>query len=330
MEAMKYRELYSMLLAAKRPIFLADQKIDGDALGASLAMADWLSSQGKEVKVYVQGELPQIYSCLPRQDLITNDEAIFNEEIDLAVSFDCSATRYIMGLMEKMVHRPKLVNIDHHKSNDLYGDMNIVAHDSPATAEMVYRFFETNNLTPSKDAATLMFIGLGFDTSNFTNSATNERAFEAGSALVRYGAKIQMCISLFFTNRSLGGLKLWGKALERIRENKVYNFVCTYIGLQDYEKADVKEEEIAGFSNFLNFVTNTGAVFFVREQKEGLRISMRSIDLDVGAIAKAHGGGGHKKAGGFAYNYTSNDLENDLENLVIEWISSIDKNAKIG
>jgi bifunctional oligoribonuclease and PAP phosphatase NrnA len=301
MEAYLHKQIHDTLLAAREPIFVSDERIDGDSLGASLAMADFMASRGKVVPVYVTSVVPEQYRRLPRAHQCTTDESIFaNPEIDLVVVFDCSDSAFVAGLLEKIPGDPTVINIDHHTTNNRYGHINQVVDDAPATAAVVHAFFEANQIIPSRDAATCLLTGLCFDTTAFSNGATNERALDVASKLLLNGARVQDVIHAMFHNRSVSALRVWGAALERIEEDREQNMISTYLTRQDINENNVTDDEIDGLSNFLNLVTDIDTLRVFRETADGhVKVSMRSLTRDVSAIAKEHGGGGHKRAAGY-------------------------------
>ncbi len=302
MEAYLHRLIYDRVASAKRPLFIPDERIDGDSLGASLAMADFLAGRGVPVKLYVKSEIPEKYKFLPHIEWCTTDVSVLNDpEIDLVVSFDCSDGKYVTDLVARIPSHPTIVNIDHHATNPRYGHVNLVVTSSPATAEVVHRWFMENELVPTREAATCLFAGICFDTTAFSNGATNERAFEAASALIAYGARPREIVRKLYLNRSVSALRLWGTALERLRQHPEHGCISTYLTLRDLQEAAVSEEEVDGLSNFLNFVTESDTLCVLRETSEGsVKISMRSTTKNVAAIAKAMGGGGHIRAAGFS------------------------------
>ena len=301
MEAYLHRQIHTLLSKAVEPVFISDERIDGDSLGASLALADYMASYGKIVPVYVASPIPEQYQGLPRIHQCTTDLQVFeNTEIDLVVVFDCSDDKFIAGLVDRIPGSPTVINIDHHATNNRYGHVNQVVVDAPATAAVIHRFFEENQIIPSKDAATCLLTGLCFDTTAFSNAATDERALTAASKLLLSGARVQDVIHAMFHNRSISALRVWGLALERIVENKEKTLISTYLTREDIKKNQVTDDEIDGLSNFLNLVMDVDTLRVFRETSDGhIKVSMRSLTQDVSVIAKQNGGGGHQRAAGY-------------------------------
>lgn len=303
MGSFRYEQIYTQLLSAQHPVLICDERIDGDSLGAALAFVDVLKQHERlRPSVYVSGTIPEVYRHLPHIEMCTQDDRIFlDSQIDLVLVFDCSDGAYVQRLVEQIPSHPQVINIDHHKTNSHYGHVNLVLDDAPATAEVVYRFFQHNKLIPSKEAATCMLTGLCFDTTAFSNSATNDRALQVASELVLCGARVQDAIRAMFKNRSVSALRVWGVALERLHHHPEFDCIVTCITRKDMEQNHIGDEEVEGLSNFLSLVTDTDSLYVLRETSDGhVKVSMRSSSRDVSAIAKMHGGGGHEKAAGYS------------------------------
>lgn len=301
MELLTHKRIYDLLLSAQNPVLVSDVRIDGDSLGSAMAMYHFLLQHGKTSRVYVAEAVPEQYRFLPDVHVCSMDATIFDDAtIDLVVVFDCSEAAFVTSLVERIDGNPTIVNMDHHKTNPKYGHVNQVLVDAPATADVVFRFFEANHVVVTKHISTCLLAGLCFDTNMFSNSATNERALDTASQLILYGARVQDVIRTMFQNRSVSALHVWGAALERLADHPEIRVMTTVLTRLDIETHQVTDDEIDGLSNFLNLVADTDTLFVLRETKEGgVKVSMRSRTQDVSKIASAHGGGGHAKAAGF-------------------------------
>ncbi len=302
MEAYLHQQIYKEMRLAEHPVLICDERIDGDSLGAALAFVDVFKQEKRpNSPVFVSEEIPSVYAHLPHIDVCTQDRAIFDDaSIDLVIVFDCSDEVYVQQLVQRIPSHPRVINIDHHKTNTRYGHVNLVVVGAPATTEVVYQFFEANQMIPSREAATCLLTGLCFDTTAFSNAATNDRALAMASDLVMYGARIQSVVRTMFKSRSVSALRVWGLALERLHVHPEYDCVITCITRKDIQEHQINDEEVEGLSNFLSLVTDTETLYVFRETSEGhVKVSMRSSSRDVSAIARAYGGGGHEKAAGY-------------------------------
>lgn len=300
MESYKATQLLETIRNAKNPVFVSDERIDGDSLGASLALVDLLRQEGKAVPVYVSEEVPKKYHFLPHIEQCTTDTGIFEQPIDVVVTFDCSDEVYVERLVSKAPNRPLVINIDHHQSNSLYGDVNYVVTKAPAAAAVVYSILHHNKIRPSKMAATCLLTGICFDTTIFSNSASNTDAFYIASELIKIGARTQEVMRSIFSSRSIPALRVWGMALERLSTHEEFGFLATCITRNDMNEHGISDEEVDGLSNFLHFVSESHTLFLLKETRcGGVKVSMRSTMHDVSKIARTFGGGGHIKAAGF-------------------------------
>src|SRR3989338_960247 len=301
MELLTHKRIHDLLLSAQNPVLVSDVRLDGDSLGSVMAMYHFLREHGKSSRVYVAEAVPEQYRFLPDVHVCSTNATIFDDStIDLVVVFDCSEAAFVESLVERIDGNPTVINMDHHKTNPRYGHVNQVLVDAPATAEVVFRFLEANHVVITKHVSTCLLAGLCFDTNMFSNSATNERALDTASHLILHGARVQDVISTMFQNRSVGALKVWGAALERLTDHPEIRVMTTVLTRKDIETHQVTDDEIDGLSNFLNLVADTDTLFVLRETKEGgVKVSGRSRTQDVSKIASAHGGGGHAKAAGF-------------------------------
>ena len=307
MEQLTHRRILDLLLNAQNPVLVSDVRLDGDSLGSVMAMYHFLHQHGKASRVYVAEAVPEQYQFLPDVHVCSTDATMFNDStIDLVVVFDCSEAAFVSSLVDRIDGNPTVINMDHHKTNPKYGHVNQVLVDAPATADVVFRFFEANHIIVTKHISTCLLAGLCFDTNMFSNSATNERALNTASQLILYGARVQDVIRTMFQNRSVGALKVWGSALERLTDHPEIRVMTTVLTRVDIETHQVTDDEIDGLSNFLNLVADTDTLFVLRETKMGgIKVSMRSRTQDVSKIASAFGGGGHAKAAGFTLSNAS-------------------------
>jgi phosphoesterase RecJ-like protein len=297
----EFTVLARLVQQSKRILLVADGKPDGDSLGSSSGMLNWLLREGKDVSAFCAAAIPQAFSYLDNIHRYTNDPAIFKQSFDLIITFDAGDLRHC-GIDQILPSAPtgyKLVDIDHHATNARYGDVNLVFTDACSTAEVVYRFLIANQIFIDDKIATSLLTGIFTDTSTFANAATTIEGIEAASALCAAGARKTEILNKLFKNRSLDGLKLWGLALSRLKEQKDLNIVSTYFLQSDIPPG--QEEAVEGITNFLNATCGqTDTILVLRELSDGLvKGSFRSAKRDISRLAKSLGGGGHKKAAGF-------------------------------
>lgn len=297
--------IFEKLASAKKPLLVAHRKPDGDTLGAMLAIYNYLRDQDREAYAFCIDEPPAAYSYFPRVHELNTDPNVFqDEDVDMICVFDAGDLNYagVDAHVSGMKKKPFIANFDHHITNELFGDQNVVATDASSTAEVVHGFFEINKVEPTRDMSVCLMTGLLTDTSNFSNPATTVKSMEVASDLLLRGASIQDITRRLMRNKPIGALKLWGAALERLKWDPKERLATTALFRSDFEEHEVDEEYLEGLSNFLNHLLMAEVVLVLKEAANGrVKGSYRSVDkVDVAKIARKYGGGGHKKAAGFS------------------------------
>lgn len=299
-----HRNAYEALRKAKRVLVVSHPKPDGDTLGASAAMFNFLTGQGIKVTGFCKDVIPAQYAYMPGVERYTNDFAVFADtEHDVIAVFDAGDLRFA-GIADALAARRApvtLLNFDHHATNEKFGAVNVLDVAASSTAEVVYDFLRTVAADITQPIATCLLTGILTDTGNFSNPATTWTALEAASDLVRRGGKIQEVANKLTRNKSLTSLRLWGSVLSRLKHHEELGITSTAIFAHEIAAEGIDDEQVEGISNFLNQFLDTRVVLVLKELPEGkVKGSFRTAhDIDVSMPAKMLGGGGHKKAAGF-------------------------------
>ncbi len=300
------QQIYKLVIKSER-IFVQGHARCGDATGSTLAMMHWLASLDKKYLAFSPEPIPEVFNFLPGVEQVITDESKFNlADFDLLLILDCGDLGRT-GIAEKIKQEKRsevlLVNIDHHHTNDYFGDVNFVDITAPATATLVHEFFRVNNINLNKKIATCLLNGIFTDTGIFTNPATNQSALVKAADLLVAGASVNTILNSIAKNKTIKGLKLWGRALERLQLNDKYKIAYTVLLQEDFRDFDeIKSEAIEGLANFMNSLSDAKITMILREESGGyIKGSLRTTDdnYDVSKLAKFFGGGGHKKAAGF-------------------------------
>jgi phosphoesterase RecJ-like protein len=286
---------------ADRVLLVAHKKPDGDTLGSSSAVLNWLIRKGKTPTAFCADAPSASFRYLDNIHLFTTDTAVFDSVYDLVIVFDSGDLRYagVHDHFGRLQPGHLVLNIDHHVTNEHYGHLNIVLPEASSTAEIIYRFFAENGIALDHRMATSLLTGLYTDTSNFSNAATTPLAIEAASRLMAAGARHLDILRHLLHDKPIDVLRVWGILLSRLRHNPEYDVAATYLLRSD---VDGGPTDIAdGLANFLNgIVGGTDTLMVLRELPNGqVRGSFRSVKRDISKVAKLFGGGGHKKAAGF-------------------------------
>jgi len=217
------------------------------------------------------------------------------------------------------------VNIDHHASNDNFGSINIVDHDSASATTILYDIFTYLDVEITPDMATCLLAGIYNDTGSFMHSNTSEKVYFVASELLKKGAQISRMIKSLFRTNSVNTLKMWGKAFEKAKVTDG-NFLLSVLKEEDFG-SERDSDQVSGAIDYLNMVPGVDFAFLIKEESGNVKGSLRTKrdDLDLSEIAKLYGGGGHPKASGFVlpgkieqetrYKIISEKLENQPLNL---------------
>jgi phosphoesterase RecJ-like protein len=299
------KQIHNLISETNNVLLVAHQNPDGDTLGSVTAMSQMLKNMGKTHSIFCLHEVPTQYKFLPNAHLVSNDPKIWEKEYELIITCDASDMAYagVDTFLEGKTNIPPVINFDHHASNKLFGNLNLVITTASSTTEVLFQYMTWNNIEIDADMATSLLNGLITDTGNFSNSGTSKHALSIGSTLIKKGARINQIRTHVITDKKINTFKLWGLVLSRLSKHEKHNITYTYITTQDLLDCNVDDEAASGISNLMNDLKEGKATFVLREREDGTyKVSTRTTrdDFDLSQVAVAFGGGGHKKAAGFS------------------------------
>ena len=286
------------LIVGSNTFFLAGHlNPDGDTIGSMLAIASVLKRLGKKVRLFSQDPVPENLRFLPHVKGIRS--SLPKSRFDAAILLECS-TPTRGGNLEPVLKRcNRVVNIDHHKTSEFYGDINIVEPHSSSTAEIVYRLFYNMNVNVSRREATCLYTGIVTDTGRFHFPATSPRTLEIASRLLETGFKFSRINDLLYATKACEALKILGRALDSLELKAGGKLAVLTLKHADFKEFDARSEHSENVINFGMMPPGVKAAVMFREEAERISVTFRSRGhLDVSAVAKAFGGGGHRNASG--------------------------------
>ena len=287
-------------------IVVTHENPDGDALGSMLAMAIALGDLGKDTVMYLSGDAPTPgeYRFLDLSSL--RRELPDDTEERVLLALDCASERRI-GPEPAVVERARLVvNVDHHHDNSRFGDLNLIVDDASSTAEIVRDILASLDVRLSPDIAEALYVALVTDTGRFQYSNTTPKALRLAADLVEAGADVHGIFRLVYETVQFAKLKLLARALGRAELYENGRLVVSYLLKDDFAEVGAEEPYSEGIIDYLRSVEGSEMVALIREPpRDGgpaRRISLRSSrdEVDVSAVARAAGGGGHRQAAGFS------------------------------
>ncbi len=296
-----FAHLHHAIRTSDRILLVAHKKPDGDTLGSSSSVLNWLLREGKDVTAFCLDTPPVVFRYLDNIHQYTNDPSVFDQPYDLVIIFDSGDLKYcgVDAFIPRLPPGYLLVNLDHHRTNTHFAHLNIVLTDASSTAEVVHRFYEANRIRIDSAMATSLLTGLFTDTSSFTNAATNPIAVRAASKLLAAGGRQRDIEIHLMHDKTVPSLRIWGTILSRLRYDRTHDVATTYLMRSDAK--EVSTDIIEGVSNFLAaMLGETDTICFLRELPDNkVKGSFRSHTRDVSKVAMLMGGGGHKLAAGF-------------------------------
>jgi len=312
---MKLTELIEEIKAYQYIYLVGHTHPDGDCIGATLSLALLLEVHQINTKVLLL-EPPESYNYLPIKKWV---EEKVPEKIDVLISMDASDPERL-GIFRPLIKEAKkVINIDHHASNTLFGDINHVNVTASSTAEMVYQMIEQKELI-TQDIAKALYTGIVYDTGGFKHSNTKPSTLKAAAELIQHDIDFTWILNHLFYEKPLKALQAQGLAYSRLETYAKGQVVMSYITAQDFKTLEIAKVHTESIVHFMNEVKGvTVAVFFYGLTDTRYKISLRSKgSMDVCKVAGAFGGGGHIKASGASYDGSIEDAKKDVLKEIIK------------
>jgi bifunctional oligoribonuclease and PAP phosphatase NrnA len=279
---------------------------DGDALGSLVGMHELLTAIGKEADIYIAAEdLP----LAPEYHLFALDGAIQAPPADIGertvVFLDCgNIDRNPAGVLR---NGASLLNIDHHHDNTHFGTLDYVDPSASCTAEIVWDLMRALGVPPTREAAEALYVGLITDTGRFMYENTGPRAHRMAAELIEAGVEVPRIYRALYEDIPPAKLSLMALALGELRRFDAGELTIASLSAKDFQSADAEEHYSEGIVDQLRAMQGTKVAVLVRELISGERKGQRKVslraaddDIDVSRIARAQGGGGHRRAAGFS------------------------------
>lgn len=278
---------------------------DGDALGSMLAFLHVLRADGRDAVASFPDPfvVAPHYRSLPGLDLLV-PPAEFPHEPDVMITFDCGSISRLGDLGDAAKAARQLIVIDHHKSNDRYGTINVIDPNAASSGSVVRSLLAVLGLPLNDAAAVCLYCALVCDTGRFQYEATTPEVFGLAQELARYDIPITMLSRQLFEEHRFAYIQMMAAVLERAVLRADLGFVWSAITADDLTRFDVTIEETEGLIDILRRTREADVAVMLKEEPDGtVRASLRSLGtIDVAALASDFAGGGHRHAAGFTSN----------------------------
>lgn len=281
---------------AKKILIITHENPDGDAVGSSLGLMNGLKKlEGKEIDVVIP-EVNEMYSFLPGFEEIKKEAN--PDAYDLCIALDSSDLDRLGKCKDLFEKIEDTIVIDHHITNQNYGDVNYVNAVASSTCQNIIVILATLDISINKDVATCIYSGILTDTGGFRYNVQPE-TFEFAGMLLETGIDLARIYKRLFDETTLARTKLLGRAINNLEILEDGKVAFTYVTEKDMQELGNKDGDQENIVNYGRNIEGVEVSVFLREKDGKYKVSMRSNEyLDVSVIATMFLGGGHVKAAG--------------------------------
>ena len=290
-------EILKEINEAENIVILTHETPDGDAIGSSLGMKLALEKIGKNADI-IMSKYARMYWLLPGFETIEGESEIKN--YDLAISLDC-ATLKRMDNKEYFENAKKTIVIDHHGSNNMYGDINYVNPVSPACSEILLVILNYFEIEIDVKIGTCLMTGIITDTGGLQYPSTTADTFEYAAELLRKGVNISEICKKTLQTKTKANFELSKRVMERVELLEDGKVAFSYITTKDMEEVNAEEGDHEGLVNIGREIEGVEVAIFIRQKENDdlYKVSMRTGDkVNASDVCLMFGGGGHPRAAG--------------------------------
>ncbi len=294
------------LRGAQRFLLATHENPDGDALGSLAGMQLVLAGLGKDAVAYMAPDefpLPYEYRFIQIENLVTEPPADLEERT--IVFLDCGNIdrNPADSLKREGAH---ILNIDHHHDNTQFGTVNLVVPEASCTAEVIWDLTKDLGAELTRPIAEALYVGLVTDTGKFMYENTGPAAHQMAAELIEAGVDVHAIYRRIFEGVPQGKLELLARGLANVERFDDGLLTVTHLSSEDYAATGADASYSEGVVDHLRALEGTAVAGLIRDLpgngEQRRKVSLRATDdrVDVSAIARSQGGGGHRRAAGFS------------------------------
>lgn len=301
---MSLKKVVSFIKRNKNFLITSHTSLEGDALGSELAFYRLLKKIDKFAIIINQDNLPFGYDFLSDSNYVKK----FNKKLK-NIKFDCLVVLDSSGLDRigrvstiNKEHKP-ILNIDHHISNERFGNVNWIEPTAASCTQMIYKLYKKMHIPLDRQIATCLYVGILTDTGSFHYSNTTGLTHKIVAELLKYNLDITKIYKNIFENIPFSDMKLLIKILPALRLYSSGKLAYLQIGRNILKKQKkISFDLTENILSFARAIKNVEVAVLCKENlglKDEVRVNLRSQGrVDVNKIANFFGGGGHKTASG--------------------------------
>jgi phosphoesterase RecJ-like protein len=307
-------EVVDAIRGAQRITAIGHENPDADTLGAALAIRMVGERLGIPAEVVMADPVPEYLTFLPGADMVRTEPQL---EPDVAVIVDSGDLARIGRLATDQapwLERSRIVNIDHHVSNPLFGAVNHVDPAAASTCEMVTLFLPDLGVELDQEMATVLMAGIVNDTRNFAHPNVTPRTLRVAATLVEAGADLAAINKKIYAEKSNATIAIWGRILGGVETAAGGRIIHASMTEAMLAETGARREASEGFIDLLTISREADIALLFKEQgSDQTRVSIRTSDAaDAVAIASVFGGGGHARAAGLTVTAPLDDARRQV------------------
>jgi len=312
------KKIINHLKNSNHIIIASHKDPDGDAIGSLIAMGLALEALNKNITLYNESSIPSAYRFLPSVERIVRQIKGTNT-YDTAIILDCADFQRIGKLSSVISKIPVIINIDHHITNTIFGNFNLIDTSACAATVIIYNLLKEMALPINSAIATSIYTGILTDTGSFRFANTNKSAFAICEKMVEAGVDPYNVALHIYGRYSLGQIKLLNLALESIEISDNGKMSMMILTKNMFDETGTRHEDSNGLINYAKSIENIKIAALIHELSHNYHVSLRSDGtVDVAMIAGSFGGGGHYRAAGFNIESTLSDIKTQMLNIAVE------------
>lgn len=293
-------EIAAVFRSRNRFVVMSHARPDGDALGCTIATALCLKQLGKDVTAWNEDGVTARYSYLTNAEIVSRPPAE-PERFEVAVVLDNAVRSRAGKAMEAVAQADVWINIDHHITNEGYGDLQYVDASSPATGQILFELFRGQNLPLTSAMADNLFVAISTDTGSFQYPSTKARTYEIGAELIRAGVDVGSLSQKMYESYPRRRIELLRALLNVLRISSNGRVASFALSTEMTKAVGSQPEDTEGLIDHIRAIEGVVAAAFFEELGDGrVRVSLRSKSpkVDVSKVCGLFGGGGHVLASG--------------------------------
>ncbi|MCB2288351.1 bifunctional oligoribonuclease/PAP phosphatase NrnA [Clostridium sp. CS001] len=297
---MKISDIVSRIKLFKKIAITFHTSPDGDSIGSALALLMGLRKINKEVYIISKEVIPEVFKFLSCSNEINGEINKPLEDTECVIVLDCGDFKRINADLCIDNKKFELINLDHHLSNEFYGDLNFVDTSASAAAEIVYEVLRLLDVKLDKEISACLYTSLLTDTGSFRHSSTTAVTHAIAGELINAGIDFSNIHRIIFENKKIEKIKFYGEVIGNMTLELSGKVCIMYIPKDLIIKYNLISDDTSDVITFGSSIETVEVTVLIKEAEDGVKVSLRSKSLvNVSKVAEGFDGGGHIRAAGF-------------------------------